>query len=214
MNLFYKKIYKFLLKLSLKLHSFSYKLISYLAIKYEGGLHPKHRLIGYHNFFMKNVTKNDTVLDIGCGNGSLVKDVAMCAKSVVGIDFDSKVIEKAKRKNSAPNVEYKVGDATKDLSNEHFDIIIMSNVLEHIDDRVAFLKSIKNLADKFLFRVPMIDREWVTLYKKELGLDYRLDTTHFIEYTFLKFKDEFTQAGYIIENYSIQFGEIWAVIKK
>lgn len=206
------KIYKFLLKLSLKLHSFSYKLISYLAIKYDNGLHPKHRLIGYHEFFSKNVTKNDRVLDIGCGNGSLVKDVASSAKSVLGVDIDPKNIEKAKRKNSAENIEYRVADATKDLANEKFDVIIMSNVLEHIDDRVNFLKSIRSLATKFLFRVPMIDREWVTLLKKELGLDYRLDTTHFTEFTFAQFKDEFEQAGFEIRGHSVQFGEIWAII--
>ena len=205
--------YKFLLKLALKLHSFSYKLISHLAIKAEGGLHPKHRLIGYHEFFSNNVNSSDRVLDIGCGNGSLAKDVAKHAKSVTGVEIDQKLAEKAKRQNPASNLEYRCADATKDLSNEKFDIIIMSNVLEHIDDRVNFLKSIRPLADKFLFRVPMIDREWVTLYKKELGLDYRLDTTHFTEFTFEQFKDEFEQAGYKIESHSVQFGEIWAVIR-
>jgi SAM-dependent methyltransferase len=207
-----KKIYKILLKIALKIHSFSYKLISYLAIKYENGLHPKHRLIGYHEFFTKNIGSTDRVLDIGCGNGSLAKDVAGVANSVLGVDIDAHLIEKAKRKNNAPNLEYRALDATKDLVNEKFDVIIMSNVLEHIEHRVKFLESIRPLADKFLFRVPMIDREWVTLYKKEFGLDYRLDTTHFTEFTFAQFKDEFEQAGYKIESHTIQFGEIWAVI--
>jgi 2-polyprenyl-3-methyl-5-hydroxy-6-metoxy-1,4-benzoquinol methylase len=183
-----------------------------MAIKYENGLHPKHRLIGYHEFFTKNVTKNDRVLDIGSGNGSLAKDVALHAKSVLGVDIDPKNIEKSKRNNSAPNLEYRLADATKDLSSETFDIIIMSNVLEHIDDRVNFLKSIRPLARKFLFRVPMIDREWVTLLKQELGLDYRLDTTHFTEYTFAQFKSEFEEAGYEVRSHSVQFGEIWAII--
>lgn len=208
-----KNIYKILLKLALKLHSFSYKLISYLAIKYENGLHPKHRLIGYHEFFTDNIGSEDKVLDIGCGNGSLAKDIAKVAKSVLGVDIDDKLIEKAKRKNSAPNLEYKALDATKDLSDQKFDVIVMSNVLEHIEHRVDFLKKIKPLANKFLFRVPMIDREWVTLYKKEFGMDYRLDTTHFTEFTFAQFKDEFEKAGYRIENHTVQFGEIWAVIR-
>lgn len=208
-----KKIYKILLKLALKLHSFSYKLISHLAIKYENGLHPKHRLIGYHEFFMKNVGSDDRVLDIGSGNGSLAKDVASVAGSVLGVDIDSGLVEKAKRKNSADNLEYRALDATKDLSDKKFDVIIMSNVLEHIEHRVEFLKQIRPLAKKFIFRVPMIDREWVTLYKKELGLDYRLDTTHFIEYTFDQFKNEFEQAGFDIKSHSVQFGEIWAIIE-
>ncbi len=207
-----KTFFKFLLKLTLKIHSFSYKLISYLAIKVEGGLHPKHRLIGYHEFFTSNVDQNDRVLDIGCGNGSLAKDVAKYAKSVTGVEIDERLVAKARRQNSAENLEYRCADATKDLSNEKFDVIIMSNVLEHIDDRVNFLKSIRPLADKFLFRVPMIDREWVTLYKKELGIEHRLDLTHFTEYTFEQFKNEFEQAGYRIDSHSVQFGEIWAVI--
>lgn len=207
-----KVFYKICLKLALKLHSFSYKLISYLAIKYENGLHPKHRLIGYHEFFTDNIGSEDKVLDIGCGNGSLAKDIAKVAKSVLGVDIDDKLIEKAKKKNGAPNLEYKALDATKDLSDQKFDVIVMSNVLEHIEYRVDFLKKIKPLANKFLFRVPMIDREWVTLYKKEFGMDYRLDTTHFTEFTFAQFKDEFEKAGYRIENHTVQFGEIWAVI--
>lgn len=206
-----KNCYKILLKLALKLHSFSYKLISHLAIKYEG-LHPKHRLIGYHDFFTKNIGGGDKVLDIGCGNGALARDIASVAKSVLAVDIDAKLIEKARRKNPAPNLEYRACDATKDLSNEKFDVIVMSNVLEHIEHRVEFLKSIKPLAKKFLFRVPMMDREWVALYKKELGLDYRLDTTHFTEYTFAQFKNEFEAAGFRIESHTVQFGEIWAVI--
>lgn len=207
-----KSLYKICLMLALQLHSFSYKLISFLAIKYEGGLHPKHRLIGYHEFFTGNIAPTDRVLDIGCGNGSLAQDVARHAQRVLGVDIDPNNIEKAKRTHPAANLEYRIADATKDLSNETFDVIIMSNVLEHIEHRVEFLRSIRPLAKKFLFRVPMIDREWVTLYKKELGLDWRLDTTHFTEYTFAQFKSEFEQAGYHIDHHSVQFGEIWAVI--
>jgi cytidyltransferase-like protein len=63
-------------------------------------------------------------------------------------------------------------------------------------DRVIFLKTlvkkIKWKDDKnkqLLIRVPMIDRDWITVYKRELGIEYRLDNTHFIEYTFKEFQD-------------------------
>lgn len=42
--------------------------------------------------------------------------------------MDGKNIEIAKKKYSAPNVEYLIGDATKDLPNQKFDVIILSNV--------------------------------------------------------------------------------------
>lgn len=70
---------------------------------------------------------------------------------------------------------------------------------------------LKKLRSKFLIRVPMLNRCWIEVYKKELGLEYRLDKTHFIEYAFEGFKEELGNAGLHIQDYSIQFGEIWAV---
>ncbi len=207
-----KNFYTFALKLSLKFSNFLYKLISYLAIKREGGIHPKHRLLDYHAFFLTHVSSQDTVLDIGCNNGAVTYDIAKKAKRVVGIDIDERNIETAKRTHSKDNITYVIGDATKDLGAEVFDVIIISNVLEHIEHRVEFLKKIKPLAKKFLIRVPMFNRDWIPLYKKELGVEWRLDLTHYTEFTEPQFRKEISESGYAIESLSIQFGEIWAVI--
>lgn len=208
-----KDIYRFFLKLCLRFSNFLYKLISVLAIKTEGGLHPKHRLLGYHDFFINNITSTDRVLDIGCGNGALSFDMGGKAASVTGIDIEAANIKKAKEKYSRSNVSYIVGDATTDLSSEKFDVITLSNVLEHIEHRVEFMKSIRGLANKYLIRVPMFDRDWIPLYKKELGLEWRLDLTHFTEFTKTSFEHELGRAGYKIESLSVQFGEIWAVVR-
>ena len=82
-----QKIYKILIKFALKLHNFSYKLSTKFALKAENGLHPKHRIINYHKFFVDNINSKDKVLDIGCGNGALTFEVAKKAKKVIGIDL-------------------------------------------------------------------------------------------------------------------------------
>jgi SAM-dependent methyltransferase len=207
-----KGFYRFLLRIALRLSTFLYKVISVLAIKSEGGIHPKHRLLGYHDFFLKNISENDTVLDIGCGSGALAYDIAEKAKKVVGIDIVPQNIAKAKAKYQRNNIAYMVGDATKDLGTEHFDIIVLSNVLEHIEHRVAFMQSIKDLATTYLIRVPMFDRDWIPLLKKEMGLEWRLDLTHYTEFTKATFEKELRDAGYNIRSLTIQFGEIWAVV--
>ena len=213
MNSFTKKIILFALKLVLRIHTLSYKLAGRLALKIEkDGIHPKHRIMNYHKFFEDNVKKNDYVLDIGCGNGALTYDVAKKVKKVIGIDINKNNISFAKKNYFRKNIEYIHGDALTDLPNEKFDVIILSNVLEHIEKRVEFLISLKKLTSKFLLRVPMLNRSWIDLYKKELGMEYFLDKTHFVEYTFTSFKEELTKAGLYILDYSIQFGEIWAVI--
>lgn len=214
-----KQIYIFLTKLALRLHNFSYKLASAFAIRAEGGLHPKHRLMNYHKFFIDRVSSSDVVLDVGCGNGALAYDLAKKARRVIGIDIKEKYIAVARKKYSAANLEFVVGDITNSvpleqvdggLTNHGFDIIILSNILEHIEDRKRFLLKIRNLAPKFLIRVPMLNRDWITLYKKELGVEWRLDLTHYTEYTPEQLKDELESAGMRLQEYSVQFGELWA----
>lgn len=202
-----------LVRLALQLHSFSYKIASKLAIMAESGLHPKHRLMNYHQFFLDHISPTDSVLDIGCGNGALAFDLAKKAKTVVGIDTNEKNRVAWETRFARENLTYQIADATTLASAETFDVVVLSNVLEHIEHRVDFLKRIKHLAPLFLIRVPMINRDWITLYKKELGLEYRLDKTHFTEYTLKSFRDELATAGFALKEYSIQFGEIWAVAK-
>ena len=202
-----------IIKLLLWIHSFSYRVVGVLSQKVEeSGIHTKHRLMNYHKFFVDNVDEDDVVLDVGCGNGALSYDVAKKAKKVVGIELNEKNISFAKERYSEENIEYICGDALKDLPNEKFDAIIMSNVLEHIENRVEFLERLREKAARFLIRVPMINRDWITLYKKELSMDYRLDKGHYVEYTLESFERELEKAGLRIKDYSIQFGEIWTVV--
>lgn len=207
-------IYKIIIKIILRLHTFFYRWSGFFSVKAEGGVHPKHRLTSYHSFFINNIKSDDRVLDIGCGRGELSFDLAKKAKDVVGIDFNEKSINWAKNRFSASNIKYILGNATKDLPNEKFDALILSNVLEHIKNRIEFLSKIKDLGDRILIRVPMINRDWITLYKKELGLEWKCDRGHFIEYTLEIFQKELKQAGLSIQDYSIQFGEIWAVVER
>lgn len=202
-----------MLKMLMRLDNFCYRNISRFAMIAEGGIHPKHRLTSYHQFFVDNVAPQDAVLDIGCGNGFLTYDVARKARSVTAIDLNKDNIELARRNFNKDNIKYVNGDATKLNFGEKFDVVILSNVLEHIDNRCDFLLKIKKLANRFLIRVPVLNRDWLTYYKKELGVEYRLDLTHKIEYTMESLQQELEKAGMRIEKASIQFGEIWAVVR-
>jgi len=208
------KLYQFLAKLATQLHNFSYKLCSRLAIKAEKGLHPKHRLMSYHQFFVNNITSQESVLDIGCGNGDLSYDLAQKARKVLGIDILGESISKAKGDYKRDNLRFIEGDAVNYDFGAQFDVVVLSNVLEHIDHRVEFLIKVKGLAPKVLIRVPMLTRDWLTLYKKELGVEHRLDKTHHIEYTVGAFKEELQRAGLHLESYSVQFGEIWSQARR
>jgi len=207
-------MYKFIIKILVWIHNFSYRLIGVLAIKENGGIHPKHKIQNYHEFFLSNVSQADKVLDIGCGNGACTNAVAKKVTKAVGIDISKKNIKMAKERFSNENLEYIIGDATTFDFKDNFDVIMLSNVLEHIENRIEFLEKIKKLAPKILIRVPLLTRDWLAVYKKNNGLEYRLDKTHFIEYSEESFRDEMQQAGFKTESISSKFGESYAVVKK
>lgn len=204
-----------LMRMLMRAHNALYSIISSYSVRIEGGVHPKHRLMEYWRFFASNIKNNQRILDIGCGYGQLARKIAQERKAeITGIDIDPANIAKAKRINEHPRVTYLVGDATKHRFTEEFDTIVLSNVLEHIEKRVVFLKRIKRLAPTILIRVPMVDRDWLTLYKKEVGADYRLDPTHYTEFTEETFRKEIAQAGLRVESLSVRFGEIYAVVRR
>jgi len=202
-----------IIKFFIWINNLSYKAISSLAVRNNRGIHPKHKILNYHEFFLNNTSSNDVVLDIGCGNGSMAYDISKKATRVIAIDINKKNIQIAKEKFNNNNLTYLIGDATLVNFNEKIDTITLSNVLEHIKERTEFLSKIKALASKILIRVPLLTRDWLAVYKKEIGMEYRLDGTHFIEYTEESFKKEIEEAGLKIDNYYIKFGELYAIIK-
>jgi len=200
---------KFLFELDNRLYSLQGK----EAVRYGSGIHTKHRHIKYHDFFIKHIPEGKRVLDVGCGNGALAFDIATEVPGVFlyGIDIAYKNIEEAQREFSRENLKFVCGDALKDLPAEKFHIIVLSNVLEHIEKRVEFLITLKKRynPEKFLLRVPLFDRDWRVPLKKEIGIDYRLDSTHYIEYLEEEFFEELEKAGLKSNYYKINWGEIW-----
>src|SRR5690606_28464026 len=128
-----------------------------------------------------------------------------------GVEIDQDLYNIAMNGQKKNNTEYIHADATSyDYSKlRKVTAITLSNVLEHIDDRIGFLTKLKNsLGDDFkargkvLIRVPSIEREWIAVYKMNRGVEYRLDDTHFIEYTEDLLRRELESSGLKIEEFS------------
>ena len=192
-----------------------YRALSLASIEYGGGLHAKHRLTRYHEFFVTRVAVGERVLDIGCGNGALAADLARESKAVVtGIDQNGASIRAARATHAGASIMFTHGDARR-LPPGAFDVVILSNVLEHLDDRVGFLRDTvaRTGAARVLVRVPLFERDWRVPLKRELGVDYRLDPTHCIEYTQEEFEAEMAAAGFAVDERQVRWGEIWAVCR-
>lgn len=204
------------LRLLLELDNELYKLQGYYSRLQGGGLHSKHRHIKHHDFFVGRVKAGERVLDVGCGQGTVAHAVAeRSGAQATGIDMDEKKITSARQNFSHPNVTYILGDVLEYLPDEPFDVVILSNVLEHLPERPEFLRRvIANVKpSRVLIRVPLFERDWRVPLKKELGLEWRLDPTHYTEYTLESFADDMAQAGLESVHLEVRWGEIWTELK-
>jgi 2-polyprenyl-3-methyl-5-hydroxy-6-metoxy-1,4-benzoquinol methylase len=200
---------RFLFHLDAKL----YVLEGLKSVEYDKGIHTKHRHTRYHDFFIKRLHGNEEILDIGCGNGALTYDIATkTAAHLTGIDINAIYLEVAHKKYSHERISYIQGDALKDLPDHTFDVVILSNVLEHLPERSVFLRKVIEITHpaRFLIRVPLFERDWRVPLKKELGVEWRLDSTHETEYTYESFMKEIDEAGLRISYQETRWGEIWA----
>ena len=191
-------------------------IINERSIAYDHGIHPKHRLTSYHKFFIDRINGGDVILDVGCGQGIVACSIASAIKKsfVIGIDINKQNIIKGKsliRKKELKNIKLIHGDIY-DQKEIKVDKILISNVLEHIDNRCDFIEKLKLItgAKFFLIRVPLFERDWHLPLRKELGINYYSDIDHKIEHTIDEFRDEIKRSNLFIKEIFTLYGEIWA----
>lgn len=87
----------------------------------------------------------DTILDIGCGNGYylyLLKSLGL-RLTLVGVDNDENALRSARQVLGNERIKIVKGDANKlPFKNEIFDKVLISEVIEHVDDEKRVLSEI------------------------------------------------------------------------
>lgn len=95
------------------------------------------------------------VLDIGCNEGLLLSSIGTRSKNAIGIDIRSGCFEKRYKSH---NIKFINANAEQlPFKDEAFDVVIMSDVLEHIINPKNAIKEIDRVLSKggfFLLTVP------------------------------------------------------------
>ena len=110
---------------------------------------PVNEMIDFAIKERKKIRKQFSFLDLGCGNGWVVRKVAknlLCKRSV-GIDGSNQMILNAKAKGG--DAEYILADINSYKSSEKFDVIHSMEVLYYLDKPS---KIIKRIIDSWLNR--------------------------------------------------------------
>jgi SAM-dependent methyltransferase len=183
------------------------------ALAYGNGEHPKHRLMRYHEFFIERIADGHRVLDVGCGYGAVARSIARAhpQSAVTGMDLNGLRLAQARAADNPPNLSFVKGDATLEVPPGSWDIVVLSNVLEHVTDRIEFLKGLQNAsqATRYLIRVPLFERDWQMPLRRELGVNYYSDDDHKIEHGLDEFRAELAAANLHAFELFTLWGEIW-----
>lgn len=85
---------------------------------------------------------NESILDLGCGDGSLTKELSELVPNgrVIGIDFSTGMIETAKKLTDA-NLMFELMDINKLKYENEFDVIFSNAALHWVKDHRILLKN-------------------------------------------------------------------------
>jgi ubiquinone/menaquinone biosynthesis C-methylase UbiE len=102
-------------------------------------------------YLIPRLTTGTTVLDIGCGPGTITAGLAarVAPGRVVGIDREAGPLDAAAavaKTNGLDNLTFRVGDAySLDFPDDSFDVVHAHQVLQHLTDPVAALTEMRRV---------------------------------------------------------------------
>lgn len=107
-------------------------------------------------------TDPENILEIGCAMGILLNNIAerLSVKDYYGLDISEKNIDKARTLFPEGHFYQGVVDEfarlmSSEFSFSKFDLVILSDIIEHIPDDLGFMKSVSRISRLVLVNLPL-----------------------------------------------------------
>ena len=158
--------------------------LTVLTGKSKYPIHPKH-LAKRNPWYLKYLSRNDIVLDMGCGPGQHSINISSKVKKVIAFDISNQLLKIAKdrvKESKLTNIEFNQVDAEKKLSfkDNNFSAILCLDVLEHLNNESLTMQEIKRVLKpkgQLFLSLPNRETSWEKL-QKSVGLFYYSDYDH------------------------------------
>ncbi len=186
------------LDLSVQVH------LNQLAAAIYDGKHPKHWLWKRHKqWILDRVGANAHVLDVGCGCSAYLLWMAEAGCRVVAVDRRDDVLAVARRIMQHDNLRFLCADVMLGPPASPFggayDVAVCAHVIEHLEEPVAMLRSLRDVAPRLVVAVPPEYSRWQKLMHQDLGLRWKDDEDHRREYTPELLEEQLTAAGWRVD---------------
>jgi ubiquinone/menaquinone biosynthesis C-methylase UbiE len=100
------------------------------------------------------IEPNDTVLDVGCGNGAITIPLAQKARSVTALDSSTRMLEFLGKKAGHPSNIQMINKGLEEVDAQeigYHDVVVASRSLNGIADIQAQLEKLDRIARKYVY---------------------------------------------------------------
>ncbi len=93
-----------------------------------------------------------SLCDLGCGTGGVLDHLSreLPEARLVGYEISPQAIALAPKER-----KQRIALVNAERPEEHFELLLMLDVFEHVDDYLGFLRSTRECADRYIFHVPL-----------------------------------------------------------
>lgn len=181
---------------------------------YHSGIRIQKRVIDVNNFTYRDTLRYvhryfddyKSVLDIGCGTGTVDFFIAQSGKNVLGVDISKRAILAAQENSRIFGLEkqtmFQILDFPSKTVRGKFDGVLISEVLEHLDNDVIAVINIKKLCKKGGIVIASSPSKNAPLYRLGLLHDFDKRVGHLRRYSFDEFSSLFKKNGFKIIEFS------------
>lgn len=128
-------------------------------------------------FILDNNTPHKTICEVGCGTGEILLNLErdFPDSTFVGYDISPHAIERAKSKHT-DRTSFFLEDLVA-AGKTDFDLLLVIDVIEHVEDYIAFIKSLKPIGRRKIFHIPL-DLSAQSVFRQWPILNLRRDVGH------------------------------------
>ena len=136
-----------------------------------------------HQLYKKNSIVPTSVVEVGCGAGGILNQLSIIDEHInhlSGYDISPQAISIAKQK-----INEKLSFYNEDYLETNLpvtDLLLVIDVLEHVDDYYNFLRKISSKGKKFIFHIPL-DLSCRAVLKPKILLQQRESVGHIHYFT-------------------------------
>ncbi len=147
----------------------------------------------------RNSINFETVAEIGCGSGEILvvlESHFISVKNFSGFDISRDAISIAKEKET-DKINFKVKDISNKTENGFYDLLLVIDVIEHIDNYFEFLEGIVAKGRYTVFHIPLDMCLW-SLFREKILIESKERVGHIHNFTEDFIKDILSCYGFEI----------------